>query len=154
MNSASRHHSVSTHGEAKSSIRPGAISARRLRTLIAKLTEIAPEEIVNAFVAIVADAGVIERSELVGITATVFGMSRVTAQARTHLDAVLQWAIDQEEVVASGDLIELAPLTDRPGLTNGVVWLCGRCRGNRGQDRSPVDRNDRRSFTEWTDLPM
>jgi very-short-patch-repair endonuclease len=72
-----------------------------------KLTEIAPEEIVNAFVAIVADAGVIERSELVGITATVFGMSRVTAQARTHLDAVLQWAIDQEEVAVSGDLLQL-----------------------------------------------
>lgn len=74
-----------------------------------KLAEIAPEEIVNAFIAIITNAGVIERSELVGITATLFGMSRVTAQARTHLDSVLRWAIDQEEVLASGDLIELAP---------------------------------------------
>jgi len=72
-----------------------------------KLTEIAPEEIVNAFIAIIAEAGVIERLELVGITATVFGMNRVTAQARAHLDAVLQWAIDQEDVVASGELVKL-----------------------------------------------
>lgn len=73
-----------------------------------KLTEIAPEEVANAFVAIASDAGVIDRSELVATAATLFGMSRVTAQARGHLDAVLEWSIENGELVANGDLIKVA----------------------------------------------
>lgn len=76
-----------------------------------RLSEIAPEEIANAFVAIVADAGEISRAELVTIAAMVFGMSRVTAQARAHLDAVLDWAVNEGDVQLSGELV-LLPAQD------------------------------------------
>jgi hypothetical protein len=76
-----------------------------------RLSEIAPEEIANAFVAIVAGAGEISRAELLTITAMVFGMNRVTAQARAHLDAVLDWAVDEGEIQLSGELV-LLPAQD------------------------------------------
>ena len=74
-----------------------------------RLIEIAPEELANAMVAIIIEVGPIAAGELVGITANLFGISRVTAQARAHLDLVLDWATGTASFLRVGDGIELPP---------------------------------------------
>jgi hypothetical protein len=60
------------------------------------ITEIAPEEIVNAMVAITKSGGSVEREELERETALVFGIRRFTTGIAEHLDRVVDAAVSAD----------------------------------------------------------
>ena len=58
------------------------------------LNEVAPEELVNAMVDLVAIAHSVYEEEMIRTTAEAFGRKRLTAALRERLEAVIQWGLD------------------------------------------------------------
>ena len=58
-----------------------------------RLDQIAPEEIANAMVDIAAMSHTITADELAAVVGGIFGARKVSTVARTHLDAVIAWAV-------------------------------------------------------------
>jgi hypothetical protein len=71
------------------------------------LIEVAPEELVNAMRKSVIAEGALTETELVGIVANLFGLSRVTAQPRKHLGRVIGWAVKAGKLTLADGVVDI-----------------------------------------------